>query len=58
MDKDYHKLLVENDREWRTYIIKKLEKMDSRVGKLEVKAFGFLTVLFAVGEFVRYILNK
>ena len=58
MDSDYHKLLVENDKEWRSYMIRKIENMDKRVSKLEARAFGFLSILFCAGELLRYMWNK
>ena len=58
MDKDHMKLILENDKEWRAYMIGKLEKIEGRLGSLEIKVYSFIGVLFVTSEIVKHYWNK
>lgn len=40
--------LIENEREWRRYMIRKLDRIESDLNIFKIKAYGFIAVLTAV----------
>ena len=45
-------IVVNNEKEWRKYMIKRLDKLDQDFNIFKLKSFGFLTVLSAIMNFL------
>lgn len=40
--------VIENEKEWRRYMIKRLDKIDNDFNIFKIKAYGFMTVVTAI----------
>jgi hypothetical protein len=51
--------ILENEKEWRRYMVKRLDKLDQDFNLFKIKTFGFVTVLTAaVNLFVELFRHK
>lgn len=45
MDKDRLDLIVDNEREWRQYIIEKLDRLDKELSTFKIKMYGLSALI-------------
>ena len=58
MDKDRLDLIVENEKEWRQYMIEKVDRIDKELSTFKMKVIGFASFFGGVtGLGVDYIKN-
>lgn len=53
---DNYEALIENEKEWRRYVVKKLDSLEQDYNLFKIKAFAFMSVVSFIINFVmKYI---
>jgi hypothetical protein len=55
---DNYEALIENEKEWRRYVVKKLDSLERDYNIFKVKAFAFMSVVSFIINFVMKFLTK
>lgn len=56
MREEDYALLIENEKEWRRYVVKKIDRLENDFNLFKLKAFGFMSVVsFIINVALRYI---
>lgn len=54
--KDNYDSLIENEKEWRRYVVKKLDALEKDYNLFKIKAFAFMSVIsFIVNFAIKYV---
>lgn len=56
---DKYDELIENEREWRRYVVKKIDRLENDFNIFKVKAFAFMSVVsFIINVAIGYITKR